>query len=66
MFVIKRLDSKEVYDTRFRVPHDTLEEAVVEAERLARTHATENAVFEIFEMVSKMKISGDVVVSMTE
>ena len=66
MYVIKRIDAQGEHDNRITCEHETLEEAVVEAQRLARKHAMENAVFEIFRMVSQMKIRGDVVVSLED
>ena len=66
MYVIKRINTTGGFDTQITTEHETLEAAVVEAQRLARKHAMENAVFEIFRMVSQMKIRGDVVVSLED
>jgi len=57
MYVIKRTDKKY---GNFSVTHDTLEAAIVEAERLARQHATENAEFCIYKLTCEWEVKGEI------
>ena len=56
-FVIKRTDEDTGTPT---VTHDTSAEATIEAERLARKHIFDNAVFTVYKLVPVLIVSAKV------
>ena len=63
MYVIHRTDKEYGSFTR---THDTLDEAVVEAERLVRQHAKDSPSFTIYELKEAKKLSADFAVKIED